>query len=446
MGVQPARSLRASAAPERVVRLGVACRGRIIEERILPSGRPVTVGCHPRSTILLPADEGAPERFELFVVRGGRLHLRLPEGLRGKVDLGDGVVTLARLRAAHPRGAVALPADARGKVQVGEFTLLFHLIPPPPAVARPGRLQWADVDWAFFALVLISSVLHAAAVVWIQAQPPPRKVVLDELPGLPIRIALPPPTAPAPVVAPIDPAATEIPSQGAVTPTPGPEPEPGPPDGALEPPPDSIEAPDAEPQPDPEEHGLLAAMKGVDVLEKLKADPGSLSDDAKEALLAARDPEERPSGGLRGPRHIDGDGVAGIGPITRSPTCCITPPQHRPRPEIPTLEPPPTPVPVLIPELPIDGSDPAPFLRRLHPGFKACYERALKGNPDLTGKLGLSFVTDEASRVTEAWLDTDSLESASVSSCVLKRLRAANLPAEAANLEVSGYSLVFVPR
>lgn len=447
MAAQPARPLRVSAVPERVVRLGVACRGRIIEERILPAGRPVTVGSHPRSTILLPSEDGPPERFELFSARGGRLHLRLPDGLRGKVDLGDGVVTLERLRAEHPGGAVVLSEDARGKVQVGEFTLLFHLIPPPPAVARPGQLRWADVDWAFFALVFISSILHAAAVVWIQSQPPPTRVALDEVPGF-VRIALPPPAPPPePADAPVDPDAEEPPGQATTSPTPAPAKDPGKsetivaPSDAIEAPPESADAPDVS------KLGLLGLIDESEApaMAALRDDDREVDPRLEHAIARAPVlPAPRDLGGMRGPRHIDGDGPATIGEIDR-PGCCVTPPRDL-APPPPTLEPPPVRTPTIIPEPPIDGSDPAPFLKRLNPGFRSCYERSLKGNPDLTGKLAISFVTDERSRVTEAWIEEDSMHDAAVSACVLKRLRVANLPADAANLEVSGYSLVFVPR
>jgi len=441
MGVQPAQSLRASVAPERVIRLGVACGGRIIEERILPTGRAVTVGSHPRSTILLPSDGGPASKFELFSVRAGTLHLRLPDGLRGKVDLGDGVVTLDRLRTTHH--AVPLPEDARGKVQVGDFTLLFHLIPPPPAVARPGRLQWADVDWAFFALVLISSLLHAAAVVWIQSQPPPTKVALDEPPGF-VRIVLPPPAPPPkPAVAPVDPQAQEPPGQAVTSPTPAPAEAPGESEAIVDPAdePATIEAPPGEP--DVGSMGLFAAAKGNEALDDLlndtEADPRLGRAMARAGVVRA----PRDLGGLRGP-HQSGEGVASIGEIDR-PGCCVAP-QRDLAPPPPAVELPPPPVPVVVPLPAPDGGDPAPFLKLLRPQFRACYERAIKGNPDLTGKITLSFATDGASRVVDAWIEDDTLEDASVGACVLKKLQVARLTADAANLDVSDYALVFVPK
>jgi hypothetical protein len=429
-------------ASERHLRLGVVHRGRILEEKVFPPGRSLSVGAHPRATLLLPGDGGPPERLELFATRRGQLHLVLSPDLRGKVDLGDGVVTLDGLRARGP-SMVPLPPAARGKVQVGDFTLLFQLVDPParPRTRPRGALRWSDVDWVFLAVVLVSSLMHAAAVLWIQAQPPPSRIELQELGREFVAIALPPP-APEPVAerAAPDPESDPTP----VDRQPSPEPA-----APSEPPP----APQAAPAPQaspptaplrPEDHGLLYLIGGGDapaLQALLDLDPSSLNDAALQEALAqssVRIARDRLGPGPRGPEAV-GDGMASIGALEGSRGCAHCPaPQAKPprAPKVPVLE-------VAPPTSPDGAFDIAPSLKRIGPRFKACYERALKQDPDLAGRISVSFVTDGAARVTEAWIEADSMGSDQANACVLDAVRRMSLPPEAADLDVRGYGLMF---
>jgi len=453
------RQLRARVAPSapsdsaRHVRVGVVHRGRIIEEQLLAPERSITVGAHPRSSVLLPGDGGPPDRLELFHHRGGTPHLRLSPGIRGKVDLGEGVVTLDSLSARGP--LIPLPPTARGKVQVGEFTLLFQLVDPParPVGGRGGSLRWNDVDWIFLALVVLSSLVHAAAVVWIQSQPPPSRAELVELGHelttvfmpAPETDATPAPTDPddaspsdpeTPSPAPADRAPTDVDS--AAEPEPAPE-DPAPGEPAPADPERDLEA-------EAQQHGLLLLIGGVGQeavqgVVDYNGDPSQISDTRLREALAdgrVRVARERERPGLKGPDTV-GDGVATIGEVDGVGGCatCPAPIQKDRRvPKVPEI--------VTTPPILPDGDfDIMPFLKRLRPSFKACYERALKADPDLAGRVSLSFVTDSAARVSDAWVEVDSMGSATANACMLKSVRRLSLPQEAADLEVREYGLVF---
>ena len=61
---------------------------------------------------------------------------------------------------------------------------------------------------------------------------------------------------------------------------------------------------------------------------------------------------------------------------------------------------------------------------RSHLGaIQGCYERELKLNPALKGKITVRFVVTTAGRVGDASIDDDSVHDDAVSSCVLMRIR-----------------------
>lgn len=459
MAALPAQKATRRASPsalprraEKHVRIGVVHRGKIIEEQLLPPGRGITVGSHPRSSLILPGDGGPPERLELFGNRGGQLHLKLSAGIRGKVDLGEGVVTLDRLRGRRTEW-IELSPRARGKVQIGDFTLLFQLVDAPPAAVRPRQgLHWREVDWVFFALVVVSSLMHAAAVVWIQSQPPPTKSEVQKLVHEYVSFALPEPTPapePPPAMEPepqaeVDPEAAEVPGPKAVDPEADPELDrkgASPPLAEVAPPPQVGEMGLL---------GLIAADKEdpEGAVASIIHDRSTLEDQAiNDAVADARGVYTRKQpGGLRGPKE-SGEGAATNGNI-EGIGCCVTPPRdiHEAVPRPPKA---PTPPPEIIttPPTVTDGDfDIGPFLKALRPRFKSCYEKALKKAPDLAGRVSLGFITGATGSVTEAWIEDDSMESATVNACLLKELRRARLPSDAADLEVEGYGLMFAPQ
>jgi hypothetical protein len=430
--------------------------GRIVEEQLLPPGRAISVGSHARSTILLPGEDQS-ERVELFVVRGSRLHLKLLPGARGKLSVDGAVRTLDSLAldgATVRRGGellYPLADDARGKVQFRDYTLLFQLVEPPPqATSRGGGVAWSwrDVDWIFMGLVAISALVHVAAVAWIEAQPPPTRVELRELVHQHVAFTIAAPEADVPPEPPTQdaPEASDNPTvdEGPPVPTPASE--------------HADSGPDSS-SPDPGEtevaHNPFAGTF-VELIGHALDDPNSsvrgLIDDGSdykdigEALASGevRIARERERPGLRGPSTI-GDDVASIGVLGPAGDCadCPARPSRRPDRE-----------PVSKPDFvadplpaPTTGEfDIRPWLKRLHPQFKACYEKELKLVPDLSGRVSLSFAVDGSARVVEARIESNSTRSAGLGQCVIKKLNRLSLPAEASDLEVEDYGLMFAPQ
>ena len=125
----------------RILRIGVILGGKIVEERLLRQRQDVTIGQSAKNTFSVPVS-GLPRRWTLFAVRNGRYFLTFANNMDGRVSDGSGVRTLIALKqsGAKRRGhtwVVPLNESARGKIVVGEMTLLFQFVTEPPRQPRP---------------------------------------------------------------------------------------------------------------------------------------------------------------------------------------------------------------------------------------------------------------------------------------------------------------------
>ncbi len=131
--------------PRRFLRVGLVHGSRLIEERLLRKPGPVSAGPGSGDTFVLP---GMDRRVVLLEERGGRYALVFDATTEGRVMVGGrprGLDELARAGGAkRHRGGFAVPLEtsARGRVRVGDYTLLFQFIDAPP-VLPPLRLPAA---------------------------------------------------------------------------------------------------------------------------------------------------------------------------------------------------------------------------------------------------------------------------------------------------------------
>lgn len=179
----------------RILRIGIIQNGQLIEERLLRRREPVSIGQSPRNTFVLPA-AGLPRSLVLFDVHDGRYRLRFRSGLNGKLSVQGSVLDFRALREqklARKLGdgyVVPLADRSWGKVVVDEITVLFQFVDAPavaatPALPRSMRQGWARfIDWPFMTALLGSFVVQVFSVVFIVSQDypePPRGIdALDD--------------------------------------------------------------------------------------------------------------------------------------------------------------------------------------------------------------------------------------------------------------------------
>ena len=163
----------------KVLRIGLIQGGKIVEERIIRKRETVTVGSSEKNHFVVTA-EGLSSRFELFQLVGADYILNFTEDMRGRVGLAGGVKELDELRksggARKAQGyfQVKLSDNSRGKVVVGDTTLLFQFVAPPPIQPRPqlpaavvgGFI--AGIDWLFTAFVMFSFMTHFGFIIYLE--------------------------------------------------------------------------------------------------------------------------------------------------------------------------------------------------------------------------------------------------------------------------------------
>lgn len=148
----------------RALRIGVVLGGNLVEERTFADAGPVTIGQSMRCRLSVPVD-GVPLEHTLFVRDQGRLLLVLTEQMTGRIAQG-GTTEL------RPSGATPIVRGARGKLQIGEATILFQEVALPVRTPRPQlpasvRGTFADrVDRRLAMIVGGSLLVHLTIGAW----------------------------------------------------------------------------------------------------------------------------------------------------------------------------------------------------------------------------------------------------------------------------------------
>jgi TonB family protein len=193
---QPQRPVtQGQAGPrEKILRIGIILGGKIVEERLIRKRETVTVGQSAKNTFAIPVEE-LPRQWPLFeLTKDGKYRLNFTEGMDARISDGGTVQALAQLKssgAAQKSQAgyvMALSESARGKVMLGDTTVLFQFVMAPPLQPRPmlpqsvrGRLL--DRIDPYMAVVLAFSVLlHGGAIAYIYSMDTPRKPLPEEIP------------------------------------------------------------------------------------------------------------------------------------------------------------------------------------------------------------------------------------------------------------------------
>src|SRR4051794_40687837 len=138
----PGQQQQASAGPRpRILRIGVLLGGKIVEEKLIRERTAVTIGQSMKNTFSVPV-EGLPLELTLFALDQGRYSLRFLNKMDGRLSDGGNVNTLDQLKA---RGAqnhgdywqVPLGEASRGKLSLGDLTILFQFVTEPPRQPKP---------------------------------------------------------------------------------------------------------------------------------------------------------------------------------------------------------------------------------------------------------------------------------------------------------------------
>lgn len=125
----------------RILRIGVLLGGKIVEERLIRGHGDVSVGQSSKNTFSIPI-ENLPREWTLFKSTDSGYSLHFTQQMDGRLSDGDRVQTLDAARGGGARRVgehfeLSLSEHARGKISVGDLTLLFQFVTEPPLQPRP---------------------------------------------------------------------------------------------------------------------------------------------------------------------------------------------------------------------------------------------------------------------------------------------------------------------
>jgi hypothetical protein len=411
----------------KILRIAVVQAGKVVEERQLKRRETVTVGSAPKNTFVI-ANSVLPSSFPLFEMRGGIYHLRFTEQIEGKHGIGEG--PLVDFKVLVSQGVVKKQSDAgydlplgeasKGKVVWGDVTLLFQFVTPPPEPARPMLPEavrggwWRTVDRLFFGILLCSLFVHFGLIAAVSGREVSEDVTLDEIPDRFAKLIIPdkPVTPPQPKVEKVAGADEKKADKK----------------DAKKAPKKELTADEVAAKAAAHHAKLVQAVASKGILKLLGADTGSggaIEDvlgsgggnsDIATALAGAggvsvAGADSIGSGGHKG----GGSGkTAGIGDLAtrgggnvdvgRKGETRISASVSASAPEVESNT--------------VDKDAVSRYVRSRQRAIQSCYEKQLKLNPKLKGKLSVRITIATSGKVSETEIDEDTLQSDEVTSCI----------------------------
>jgi hypothetical protein len=414
-----------------VLRIAIVCGGRILEERLVRRGEDVSVGQSARNTFTIPSDS-LPKRLVVFQATAGGWRLCGNPHLKGRIARGGEVLEA-------PAAAMPLAGNERGKIVAGEVTILFQFVAPPPALPRPRlpvslrRPISAQLDWMLLAVLAVSLGLHLGGVLYLHNADWPRPLT----PETPAEIARPARWTP-PVV-------TAKPRIEDSIPAAAPPAHRGPRHAASAA--DSAER--------KMRMAETARQMGVNLGIGSRGPNGKLPDllaggappaDIEKALanvrgvgVATRAPEVPllASGGNQ-PGHIARVDELRGGTIA-SATTTDKGPEHAPAGRVRRA------APVRSTDQISDLHGAGQVIEDGMGAIKSCYERALRKNSGLAGRIELAIDVNMAGKVTNVDAREDTLPDPSVFECIRARVLGWRFPPARGSVATILYPLIFEP-
>lgn len=410
----------------RALRVALIQSGRIVEDRTFTGRAKITVGTGPKSTFLVPMAD-VPVTTAVFELTKKGTTLLFDDQTVGRVSLSGAETPLQDCAPrASPRGkqlALPLSDDAKGRLSIGEVSLLFQFVDPPKApvaaeLPKGARGLLAQVDRSFLAILGLSLAAHFAGAGWLSSQPvvEERDLTMEELSV--DRFAA--------VLMPIPKPKKTEPEQTAVATPPK-----SPANDAVKPPQVAASRPSAAALKD-----KVRAMGIVGIIGSRGDGEGGFGDIMKDTGMS--DVATALRGAANGlqvasvedatatqRRGSDTGGTSEIGAISTDRVKNVD--LREQGPAVP-LNPRVTSEKVQLDTPEIDERALSVWLNARKPAIQSCYERELKRTPKLQGRIVLRFAITNRGRIGGVGFSEDTLRSQPVESCITALMRGWVLP------------------
>jgi TonB family protein len=184
---------RSAVAKPRILRIGIVQGGRIVEERLIRKRDNISIGWSSKATFAVPS-ETLPKQWLLFEANPRGYIAHFADAMDARIAVGNEVVSLAqlkqagRLRKQGQSSRYLLDERSRGKVTIGDLSILFQFVTPPPPQPRPQLPAsvrgsfFTGMDWAYTAIASGSFLAHLIFVIYLRSVDWPRKPDIEEIP------------------------------------------------------------------------------------------------------------------------------------------------------------------------------------------------------------------------------------------------------------------------
>jgi outer membrane biosynthesis protein TonB len=435
---------------DKVLRVGVIQGGKIVEERVLPARQPITIGTSPKNTIVIPLSN-LPESVLVFSFQGERYALQFEEGQEGRIQGPKGAADFGALVSqgvAKKQGktcSVPVNDDQRGKIVLGDITLLWQFVAPPAEVPKPALpneakgAHFKSMDKLFVSLLAVSFLLHSGAYIALANTELPKEITLEEIPDRYAKVLIPE-RMPQP------PQKTEEKKGEAVTEA-------------------KAEKKDEKKQETAEQTAQRKAARSAAVAKAVQSKGilkvlgalgpggagGAVADvfgtgggmgDVASALSGAGGVAVANDPGAAGGRKGGGEGgAASIGDLATTGGGKVglgTKTEVRVSGSVAAEE-------AEVDSSDIDQAKLGAFVRARMGLIKACYENGLKRNPNLKGKISIRFTILETGGLSDISSAVNSLGSPEVASCIINTMRSWRTQFRPSGPVTVEYPFVFQP-
>ncbi len=185
---------KSSSNMPKVLRVGIIQQSKIIEERIIRKRDNVYVGQSVKNDFILPPEDAPLNKFCLFETKGqgAPYILNFTKDMKGKLSLKDSVVELSdaiKQKMAQQKGKyyqLELSSDSRGKVVLGNTTILFQFVSPPlvqprpqlPAAVKGSPFQ--DLELVISLTMIVSFAFHLGVILFFNLNDWPEKTLEEK--------------------------------------------------------------------------------------------------------------------------------------------------------------------------------------------------------------------------------------------------------------------------
>jgi len=440
---------------EKVLRACVVQGGKVIDEQRLPSHMPLSIGSGGKNTFVI-ADPTLPKTHKLFDWNGSGYDLMLTEGMRGRVSA-DGEAEPVDFATLKAQGQLKKKGDLyllrlgsghRGKVLIGELTLIFQFVVPPKA-APPGQVPslarsafWSRMDWALAGCFFAYAAVETPVVVYMHTIPLVQKeLTLETMDDRWAKLIVPD-RKPEDVKPQVD--AGKAKQAKAETK-------------------DTKKASDANAEPaDDAARAKAKAQRSADI-RKTIAGKGILAvlGSAGDGMGSGAVADVFGSGGIGGDLSSAFDGIAGVGLATGAGQRSTRGAGSGEAASIGGLatagggsvglggkrEERVGSVRTEAPEVDgsLDSDSIARVVRSRMRMVQDCYERELKRDPGLAGKIEIEFTIGEDGSVTEARVATNKMGSDEVAQCIVSRIQRWKFPKPKGGSVTVNFPFIFAP-